>query len=122
MRPKHGEEYRIQKQLIDFLEARGWLVERLANTAFQVGIPDLYCHHPKWGSRWIDVKVEGKYSFTKAQRFKWPKWEKYGVGVWILTGADQDNYDKLFKAPNMRSYWKKSWDKPDIDKLLEEMT
>jgi hypothetical protein len=122
MRAKHGPEYRIQSDLIDYLEARGWLVERLIGNAFQVGIPDLFAHHPKWGSRWIDVKVEGKYSFTKAQKLKWPKWEKFGVGIWILTGADQDNYDKLFAFPNMRDYWKDSWGElPDIDKLLEEM-
>ena len=123
MRPKHGDEYRIQKQLIDFLESRGWLVQRLIGNAFQTGIPDLFAHHPKWGSRWIDVKVEGRYSFTKAQKIKWPTWERYGVGIWILTGATQDQYDKLFAAPNWRDYWKTSWGElPDIDTLLEEIT
>jgi hypothetical protein len=120
MRARHGPEYGIQKDLIAYLEARGWLVERLIGNAFQLGIPDLFAHHPKWGSRWIDVKVDGKYSFTKAQKIKWPKWERFGVGIWILTGADQANYDKLFKFPNMRDYWKPSWGElPDIDKLLD---
>lgn len=119
---KHGPEWHIQQDLIEFLKARGWLVERLIGNAFQTGIPDLYAHHPKWGARWIDAKVDGHYSFTKAQKRKWPEWEKHGVGIWILTGADQDNYDKLFKAPNWRDYWKDSWGElVDIDKLLEEM-
>jgi len=124
VRTKHGPEYHIQKLLIDFLEARGWLVERLIGNAFQVGVPDLYCYHPKWGSRWIDVKNPGHYSFTKAQKIKWPKWEHYGVGIWIITSADQAGYDLLFKPPNWRQFVKKSWKIPtqqDIDALLSEM-
>ena len=122
MRPKHGPEYFIQRDLIAFLEAREWLVERMIGNAFQMGIPDLYCHHSKWGYRWIDVKVKGRYSFTKPQRQKWPRWEKAGVGIWILTGADQENYDKLFKAPNWRDYWKAPWGKlVDIDALLDSL-
>ena len=121
--PKHGPEWHIQQDLIRFLEVRGWLVERLIGNAFQTGIPDLYCHHPKWGSRWIDVKQPGRYSFTKAQKRKWPKWERFGVGIWILTDATQEQYDLLFQAPNWRAYWKESWDKlPDIDTLLEQIT
>jgi len=123
MRAKHGPEYRIQNDLITFLEARGWLVERMIGNAFQKGIPDLYCHHPKWGYRWVDVKYEGRYSFTRDQKLKWPKWEKKGVGIWILTGADQKNYDKLFAFPNWRDYWKALWGElPDIDLLLEQIT
>ena len=32
-----------------------------------------------------------------------------GIGIWILTAATQDEYDKLFKLPNWRAYWKESW-------------
>lgn len=93
----------------------------MIGNAFQIGIPDLYCFNRQWGERWIDVKVEGRYSFTRAQKHKWPIWESFGVGIWILTGADQANYDKLFKAPNWRAYWKSSWNTPDIDRLLDEL-
>jgi hypothetical protein len=97
-------------------------VERMIGNAFQSGIPDLYCYHPKYGERWIDAKVDGQYSFTKAQRFKWPIWEKYGVGIWILTGANQQQYDRLFKAPNWRDYWKPQWgEKLDVFALLDEL-
>lgn len=121
-RSKHGPEFFIQNDLIDYLRARGWLVERFVGNAFQFGIPDLYAWHPKWGQRWIDVKVEGKYTFTKQQKRKWPVWERAQLGIWILTGADQKNYDKLFQPPNMRDYWKPSWDKKiDIDALLDEL-
>lgn len=121
--PRHGPEWHIQQDLVRFLKTRGWLVERLIGNAFQTGIPDLYCHHPKWGGRWIDVKQPDRYSLTKAQRRKWPEWERFGVGVWILTGAAQEQYDLLFQAPNWRAFWKRSWDKrPDIDTLLEQIT
>jgi len=94
----------------------------MIGNALQYGVPDLYAHHVKWSGRWIDVKVEGKYSFTTAQKIKWPLWEKHGVGIWILTGATQKQYDRLFQPPNWRDYWKPSWDaKPDIDALLDQI-
>jgi hypothetical protein len=124
MRSKHGPEFKIQTALIEFLRARGWLVERLIGNAYQQGLPDIFIHHPKWGSRWIDVKNPGRYSFTTAQKWKWPRWESFGLGVWILTAATQEEYDKLFAPPNWRSFVKESWKLPtraDIDKLLEEI-
>lgn len=121
-RSKHGPEWHIQQDLVQFLEARGWLVERMIGNAFQTGIPDLYCHHLRWEYRWIDVKVKGRYTFTKAQRAKWPEWEKSGVGIWILTAATQEQYDLLFAPPNWRQFWKPQWDvKVDIDALLDEL-
>lgn len=121
-RAKHGPEWYIQRDVVAYLEARGWLVERMIGNAFQTGIPDLYCHHPKWGARWIDCKQPKRYSFTKAQRLKWPRWEQAGIGIWILTAASQEEYDKLFGPPNWRHYWKASWgDLPDIDAILDEL-
>lgn len=123
-RPIHGPEWHIRADVIQFLETRGWLVEIMVGSAYQTGIPDLYCYHRKWGERWIDVKQSKHYTFTKAQRIKWPKWEAGGIGIWILTAATQEEYDKLFKPPNWRVYWKPQWKVPsktDIDKLLEEM-
>lgn len=123
VRKKHGPEWYIQQDLIAFLEARDWLVEVTHGNLFQDGFPDLFIHHVKWGYRWIDCKNPGKYTFTKAQKRKWPIWEGHGVGIWILTAANQEQYDKLFAAPNWRDYWKKSWGElPDIEKLLSEIT
>lgn len=113
-------EAKIQKALKTFLKARDWLVESTHGSAFQRGFPDLFLAHPKWGIRWVDVKVEGRYSFTKAQRIKWPLWERYGVGIWVLTAANQENYDRLFAPPNWRSYWKSSWELPTIDDVLAQ--
>lgn len=102
-------EAKIQAELTEFLEARGWLVERMIGNALQKGIPDLFCYHPKYEYRWIDCKRPVGHSFTKAQRRKWPEWEAKGVGIWILTSADNNEYAKLFKPPNWRDYWKDSY-------------
>ena len=115
--PKHGPEWHIQQDLIAYLEIRGWLVERMIGNAFQTGIPDLYISHPKWGARWVDVKNPETYSFTKAQKRKWPLWERFGVGIWIITSADQDGYDRLFAPPNWRQYVKKAWHIPTIEEI-----
>lgn len=108
-RRAHGPEWYVQRDLIEFLGARGWHVENMHGNQYQKGIPDLYAFHQTHRERWIDAKVEGAYSFTPAQRDKWPKWEAAGIGIWILTAADQAAYDKLFAPPNWRDYWKDSY-------------
>ena len=130
IRAKHGPEYHIQEAFVPFFEGMGWHVERFIGNALQRGIPDLYLFNRKWGERWVDMKVHGKYSFTAAQRDKWPKWEKVGIGIWILGAYSPESCDLahmtmehklLFQKPNWRQFWKKSWDKPDIDKMLEDL-
>lgn len=112
-----GPEAKIQAQFIRFLEERGWHVERMigvsgaSNRGQQVGIPDLFIMHPKFGQRWVDLKNPGKYEFTKAQKQKWPIWEKYGCPIWIITAATEEEYDKLFQPCNWRKYWKPKYDK-----------
>ena len=124
IRKKHGPEWFIQKDLIEFLKTRGWWVEVMHGNAFQRGIPDLFVHHPRKGSRWIDCKSPKDYTFTKAQRLKWPIWDHFGIGIWILTAATQAEYDKLFALPNWKEYWKDSWKPPtieDINCMLDEL-
>jgi hypothetical protein len=120
-RPKHGPEWHIQRDLMKFLRERGWLVERTHGNLFQQGFPDLLVAHPKYGQRWIDVKQPKKYSLTQAQQQKWPVWDHFGVGIWILVAADQENYDRLFQPPNWRDYWKDGYGPPDIEALLLEI-
>jgi len=118
----HGPEWHIQQELIHFLKCRQWMVEHTHGNLFQTGFPDLFIAHERWGTRWIDCKQPKKYSFTKAQKSKWPLWDAKGVGIWILTAATQAEYDKLFKPANWKEYWKESWGKiPDIDALLDEL-
>jgi hypothetical protein len=124
-RPKHGPEWFIRRDIKEMLETRGWHVEIMHGSIFQSGIPDLYCFKREWGERWIDAKNPDDYTFTRAQRHKWPVWERVGIGIWILVAATQEEYDKLFQPPNWRSYVKKTWKMPteeDIDRMLEEMS
>ena len=121
IRDKHGKEYGIQKDITDFLRARQWHVERMVGGAFQSGIPDLYIAHRKFGQRWLECKNPDEYNFTKAQKDKFPVWGAMGIGIWILVAATEEEYDKLFKEPNWECYWKKTWVKPDIDAILEEL-
>jgi hypothetical protein len=124
-RSNERPEWHIQQALIEFLKTRDWLVEPTHGSVYQTGFPDLYLFHPKWKERWVDCKVAGRYSFTSAQRIKWPEWSGKGVGIWILTAATEDQYAKLFQPPNWLDFWKPSWGipgiLPDIEKLLREI-
>jgi hypothetical protein len=123
-RPMHGPEWHIQRDVIRYLRARGWHVEHTHGNLYQTGFPDLYAAHNKWGTRWIDCKQPKKYSFTRAQKQKWPLWESFRIGIWVLTAGTQEEYDKLFQLPNWRAYWKPQWKTPtqaDIDKMLDEL-
>jgi len=119
-----GPEWYIRRDIKEMLETRGWHVEIMVGSAFQTGIPDLYCFQRRWGERWVDAKQPKNYTFTKAQKFKWPIWERVGIGIWIMVAATQTEYDKLFQPPNWRSYVKKSWKIPtaeEIDRMLGEI-
>ncbi len=118
---EHKRELHIQHELAKFLRARGWLVERMLADAYQNGIPDFYIHHPRWGSRWVEVKRPDNYSFTKAQRRKWPEWQKFGVPIWILTAATEEQYGLLFGPPNWLDFWKPSFQIPDVDAMIDEL-
>lgn len=119
-KPSCGPEAKIRAALVSYLETRGWLVNITHGNAYQTGFPDLYIARDA-ATRWIDVKTPGRYSFTKAQRAKWPEWERYGIGIWILVAATQEEYDKLFAPPNWRAYWKPSWELPNIEAALREL-
>ena len=106
----HGPEWYIRRALIEFLSAHRLWVEVTHGSRFQTGLPDLFITHATHGQRWIDVKNPGRYTFTPAQRHKWPLWEKHGAGIWILTAANEPEYLKLFGPPNWRDYWKPEWD------------
>jgi hypothetical protein len=117
-------ELQIQRELVELLTAHGWHVERMLGNSYQSGIPDLYCHHRKWGGRWIEVKRPDEYSFTKRQRQKFPAWERAGIFIWILTAATEEQYDLLFKPPNWRQFWKPSFAVPtkaDLDAMIDKM-
>jgi hypothetical protein len=120
---KHGPEYTIQAKFIEYLELRGWRVERMIGNQLQMGIPDIYCMHPEFGERWVDLKNPADYEFTKAQRYKWPKWKEHGTGIWIITGWSDKEYAKLFDPPNWEQYWKPKYDEEteELEVALREL-
>jgi hypothetical protein len=95
-----GPEAVIQRALVAFLEKRDWLVKVTHGSLFQSGLPDVFSAHKKFGQRWIEVKNPLRFSFTKAQLDFFPKLAAVGVGIWILTAANEYEYDKLFQPPN----------------------
>jgi hypothetical protein len=86
-----------------------------------MGLPDLLVGHPKWGVRFLEVKNDGEYNFTRAQKLKFPVLDAFGFGVWILTSATEEEYQKLFGAPNWKDYWKPQWGEINVESLLEEL-
>lgn len=101
---KKGPERIIQDNLIKFLRGYDWLVKETHGNLYQSGFPDLYCYHIKYGQRWVEVKNPGKYSFTTAQMEWFPKFSAHQCGIWILTAANEAEYQKLFKPANWYLY------------------
>lgn len=128
IRDKHGPEYGIQHEIVKYLRSRGWHVERLVGGevrggAVQSGLPDLFACHTKWGLRFIEVKYEDSFRFTKAQKWKFPILMENGCGIWILTAANEDQHDRLFKPPNLWDYLKKQecLSEAVLDEILKEL-
>lgn len=132
MGKKYGRsqpEQKVRDAIRNFLQGRGWGVAITHGNKYQSGFPDLYVMHREYGTRWIDAKVEGRYSFTNQQKKTWSEWHYlHRVGIWIMTAGNQEQYDWLFKPPNWLNYWKpaygrpKDWiDGPDLDEILKEV-
>jgi len=103
---KKGPEAQIQNQVIDFLRARGWHVMVTHGNMFQSGFPDLFCCHSRYGQRWVEIKLPGMKGskFTPAQLEEFPKICANGSSVWVLTGASESEYEKLFRSSNWYQY------------------
>ena len=101
---RNDPEKQIQNAIIAFLNQRNWFVKSTHGNAYQSGFPDLYAHHKIYGPRWIEVKNPEKYQFTVAQKKFFPLFEKHGAGIWVLTAANNVEYNKLFHAPNWHFY------------------
>ena len=95
----------LQAAIIQMLENYGWMVKPTHGNAYTDGWPDLFCTHMVNGIRWVEVKLpDFKGSkWTEAQLRDFPKFCKNGAGIWILTGATDEEYRKLFAKFN---YWK----------------
>jgi hypothetical protein len=104
--PKGKSEAKIQEEIIEMLQNKGWFVKETHGNMYQSGFPDLFATHHLLGHRWIEVKRpnrEGAGCFTAAQLRDFPKFCKAGSGVWVLVAATKDEYKKLLKKHN---WWK----------------
>lgn len=122
---RHDKEKRILDKIRLMLQNLEWLVEITHGSKYMSGFPDLYLSHRKFGIRWVDVKVEDNYEYTAAQRKKWPIWHKHGSGIWIMTDATQEQYERLFQEPNWHFYWKPRYGDPfkqfNLDDVLDSL-
>ena len=102
LRLRKNPEAEIQKELIKYLKIRDWLVRVLHADYKNKGWPDLYITHTRYGQRWVEVKLPGMVGskFTNAQIEWFPKMCAHGTPIWILTGANDIEYAKLFKPQN----------------------
>jgi hypothetical protein len=105
---KRHLEKDVQEDIMKMLRQRGWYVVATHGNAYQMGFPDLYATHVKYGARWIEVKLpEMRGSkFTVAQLDMFPKLVANGTPIWILTGASEEEYAKLFhqRKGNLSEY------------------
>jgi hypothetical protein len=101
---RKGPESAIVEAIRDMLGKLGWFTIKTHGSQYQSGLPDLYCCHPKYGTRWVEVKNAEKYSFTPAQTEVFPKLIAHGVGVWVLVAATEAEYKKLFGPSNYYQY------------------
>jgi hypothetical protein len=101
---KRQPEAIIQKEIMNYLRLREWLVINIHGSIYSMGLPDLYACHSRYGSRFIEVKNPKYYSFTAAQLEIFPQLMSKGVGVWVLVAATEEEYKKLFKPANWHHY------------------
>lgn len=85
----------LQDDIVRMLRYHEWVVLPTHGNKYQCGFPDLYCMHHEYGERWVEVKLSMK--FTDYQLYYLPKIQR----VWVLTGTTTDDYDKLFRPPNL---------------------
>lgn len=97
-----GPEAIIVNKLIKKLTLLDWLCVIMHGSIYQIGFPDIYATHSKFGPRLIEVKDPKNISFTPGQRELFPKLAAFGSGVWVLTSDSDEEIALLFRPYN---YW-----------------
>lgn len=97
-----GKKPKLEKDhyrdLKKFMEARGWLVEKVTASAYLIGWPDVFACHREFGQRWIEMKRPNVGRLNDDQRRVFMKWHNAGVRIWVVTSVEE--YGLLFKEPN----------------------
>ena len=99
-------EAQIQAAIIKMLQNYGWFVKATHGNAYASGWPDLFACHVQYGQRWIEVKLPKMKGskYTVAQLRDFPKFAANGSGVWVMTGATDEEYAKILDQP--QNWWK----------------
>lgn len=105
---KKPPEEAIRDKVIPYLRERGWFVKIVHGNKFTSGLPDLFIAHKHHGSRWVELKNPESYHFTPAQKTTFPEMTAAGVGIWIITAATDEEYQKLWQPPNWYIYFGRS--------------
>ena len=82
------------------MKTRDWLIKKTHGNEFSIGWPDLYCAHKRYGQRWIECKVPQRGYLEGSQIEFFRELAAVGVGVWIITAANEEQYNLLFGQPN----------------------
>lgn len=103
---RNNPEFHVRAAVIRMLESRKWYVKICHSSMYSSGFPDLYCTHLKHGPRWVEVKLPNMQGsrFTAAQLKEFPLLSANGTPIWILTGATESEYKKLFMPENLMEY------------------
>ena len=106
VRKKQNPEAKLQKAIVEYLRSLEWFVKETHGNVYQSGFPDLWCSHHNYGHRWVEVKLPGMVGskFTGAQLRDFPLFCAHGSGVWIMTAATLEEYEKLKGESNWHLY------------------
>lgn len=104
LKAKRGPEWKIQQDVIRYLEDRNWIVKVVHATMYNFGFPDVIATHKKYGIKFIEIKRPTGYTFTAAQYKFFPQFCANGAPIYILTAANEENYQRLFGKSNLWIY------------------
>jgi hypothetical protein len=97
-------EKAIQERIVKRLKELNWWVKKTHGNAWQSGFPDLFAANRRYGVRWIETKRPDYQSFTEAQLRDFPLMSNNGAPIWVLTGEDDWEINKLFRHQNWHHY------------------
>jgi len=103
-RKRKGPEAGVVTDIRATLHMHGWYTIKTHGSEYQSGLPDLYCCHSRYGTRWVEAKFIESYKFTPAQLDVFPKLCANGAGVWVLVNGTDYEYKKLFGPCNWYTY------------------
>lgn len=100
---RNNPEKQLEHKIRKLMEDRGWMVKKTHGSGFSKDWPDLFTHHPIYGTRWIELKVPGPSGrLSDGQIREFSKWKMFNCGVWVLTS--EKDYELLFKGANFGYY------------------